>query len=166
MMEAMEENAGLIIEAVRNLLEITPPELIGDISANGIVLTGGGSSLRHLKELSQFTLQRSTRIGIPDIGFVNSIPAELKQPMYATSLGLLKHGIQVNEQEIEDDDPVGRRSASPKAESRKEKGEGKKGEGKKGGGKKTDPRPPKPPVTKNIWDSIKGFLDELTEKTS
>ncbi|MCL2739964.1 MAG: rod shape-determining protein MreB [Oscillospiraceae bacterium] len=43
MLEALEENANAITEAVRNLLEITPPELIGDISANGIVMTGGGS---------------------------------------------------------------------------------------------------------------------------
>jgi len=43
MLEALEENANAIVESVRNLLEITPPELIGDISANGIVLTGGGS---------------------------------------------------------------------------------------------------------------------------
>jgi rod shape-determining protein MreB len=30
------------------VLEITPPELVGDISTNGIVLTGGGSLLSGL----------------------------------------------------------------------------------------------------------------------
>lgn len=56
-----------------------------------IVLTGGGATLRHIKELAQFTLQKPTRIGIPEIGFL-SLSSELKHPMYSTSLGLLKHG--------------------------------------------------------------------------
>lgn len=56
-----------------------------------VVLTGGGATLKHIKELAQFTLQKPTRIGIPEIGF-SSLPPELKHPMYATSLGLLKYG--------------------------------------------------------------------------
>ena len=32
-----------ILEAVHNVLERTPPELVADISNNGIVMTGGGS---------------------------------------------------------------------------------------------------------------------------
>ena len=32
-----------IIEAVHSVLEHTPPELVSDISTNGITLTGGGS---------------------------------------------------------------------------------------------------------------------------
>ena len=51
MLEAMEENAALIVEAVKNLLEITPPELIGDISANGIVMTGGSAQIWGLDKL-------------------------------------------------------------------------------------------------------------------
>jgi len=51
MLEALEENANAITEAVRNLLEITPPELIGDISANGIVMTGGGSLVYGMDKL-------------------------------------------------------------------------------------------------------------------
>ena len=85
----------------------------------GVVLTGGGSSLRHLKELCQYTLQRNTRIGIPDIGFVNSIPSELKHPMFATSLGLLKHGIQANDDERVECD--GEKQKNRKTENRKQK---------------------------------------------
>ena len=33
------------------MLEKTPPELIGDISVNGILLTGGGSLVRGLDRL-------------------------------------------------------------------------------------------------------------------
>jgi cell division protein FtsA len=62
-----------------------------------IVLTGGGATLRHIKELAQYTLQKPTRIGIPDIGF-SALPPELKHPMYATGLGLLKYGTILNNQ--------------------------------------------------------------------
>ena len=63
----------------------------------GLVLTGGGSNLRHIKELCQYMLQMPTRIGIPDNGFAHSIPTELKQPAFSTALGLLKYGIETEE---------------------------------------------------------------------
>ena len=48
--EAMEESLLLILDAVRRALEITPPELIGDVLGNGICLTGGMARLRGLPE--------------------------------------------------------------------------------------------------------------------
>jgi rod shape-determining protein MreB len=43
--EAFEEVTERIIEAVHSVLEATPPELVADISQNGIILTGGNSQL-------------------------------------------------------------------------------------------------------------------------
>ena len=43
MMDAFEEPVERIVEAVHSVLERTPPELVADISTNGIVMTGGGS---------------------------------------------------------------------------------------------------------------------------
>jgi len=43
--EAFEEVTERIVEAVHSVLEITPPELVADISQNGIILTGGNSLL-------------------------------------------------------------------------------------------------------------------------
>ena len=43
MLEALADPAESIVMAVKAVLEKTPPELIGDISARGIVLTGGGA---------------------------------------------------------------------------------------------------------------------------
>ena len=40
---ALEEVSSAIVEAIHSVLERTPPELTGDISSNGIVMTGGGS---------------------------------------------------------------------------------------------------------------------------
>ncbi len=49
--EALQEPINAIVEAVRVVLERTPPELSADIVDKGIVLTGGGSQLRNLDVL-------------------------------------------------------------------------------------------------------------------
>ena len=46
--EALSETLDRIVEAVRQALERTPPELASDILERGIVLTGGGALLRGL----------------------------------------------------------------------------------------------------------------------
>ena len=46
--EALKEPVKEIGEALKNVLEATPPDLSGDIVENGIVLTGGGALLRGL----------------------------------------------------------------------------------------------------------------------
>ncbi|MDE7242539.1 MAG: rod shape-determining protein MreB [Oscillospiraceae bacterium] len=43
MLEAFEEPAERILESIHSVLERTPPELVADVSTNGIVMTGGGS---------------------------------------------------------------------------------------------------------------------------
>lgn len=44
--EAIGRSIKAIVEQIKTILEITPPELISDIYQRGIVLTGGGSLLR------------------------------------------------------------------------------------------------------------------------
>ncbi|MFI5052606.1 MAG: rod shape-determining protein, partial [Acidimicrobiales bacterium] len=46
--EAIQEPLRLIVGAVRDVLEETPPELAADIFDRGIVLSGGGAQLRGL----------------------------------------------------------------------------------------------------------------------
>jgi len=46
--EALSEALKEIVQALKEVLEVMPPDLAGDIVENGIVLTGGGSLLRHL----------------------------------------------------------------------------------------------------------------------
>jgi rod shape-determining protein MreB len=54
--EALAETVDIVIEAVRQALEQTPPELAADILDRGIILTGGGALLRGLdKRLRQET---------------------------------------------------------------------------------------------------------------
>lgn len=49
--KALTETAMAIYEAVHSVLELTPPELVGDISTNGIIMTGGGSLIYGLDKL-------------------------------------------------------------------------------------------------------------------
>ena len=51
MIEAFEEPTMRILEAVHSVLERTPPELVADISTNGIVMTGGGSLIWGIDKL-------------------------------------------------------------------------------------------------------------------
>ena len=50
-MEALIEPAMQIVDAVKGVLEKTPPELTADISDRGIYMTGGGSLLYGLDKL-------------------------------------------------------------------------------------------------------------------
>ena len=52
-LEALQEPALQIVDAVHNVLERTPPELAADIYDRGIVFTGGGSLLYGLDQLCQ-----------------------------------------------------------------------------------------------------------------
>ncbi len=49
--EAMSENIGEMIEAIKFTLEKTPPELASDIMESGIFLTGGGALIRGFDKL-------------------------------------------------------------------------------------------------------------------
>lgn len=51
MLTALKETADSIVAGVRDVLERTPPELIGDISLNGAILTGGGSLIKGIDQL-------------------------------------------------------------------------------------------------------------------
>lgn len=62
MPEALEEPITQIVEAICSVIERTPPELIGDILENGIVMTGGGSLLYGLNHLIANVTGVKTRV--------------------------------------------------------------------------------------------------------
>lgn len=49
--EAVREPISLVIQAVRDTLEVTPPELSADLIERGIILVGGGALLRGIDKL-------------------------------------------------------------------------------------------------------------------
>ncbi len=48
--EALSGSVGLVMEAIRDVLDETPPELVADLMETGICLAGGGSQLKGLAE--------------------------------------------------------------------------------------------------------------------
>jgi cell division protein FtsA len=58
----------------------------------GIILTGGGSQLKHLIQLTEYTTGVSARIGYPNEHLANGHIDELTRPMYATCVGLILKG--------------------------------------------------------------------------
>lgn len=62
MLEAFDEVTTRIVEAVHSVLERTPPELVADISTNGIVMTGGGSLVWGFDKLLEEKTGIETRI--------------------------------------------------------------------------------------------------------
>ncbi len=58
----------------------------------GIILTGGGSQLKHLIQLTEYTTGLNARIGLPNEHLAANHIDELKKPMYATCIGLILKG--------------------------------------------------------------------------
>ena len=63
----------------------------------GIVLTGGGAQLKHIKQLVEYVTGMDTRIGYPNEHLANANDEEISSPQYATSVGLLMKAIESKE---------------------------------------------------------------------
>ncbi len=54
--DAISQSVSVLVDGVKEILETTPPEVVGDIMKGGIILSGGGALLRGLDTLLQSTL--------------------------------------------------------------------------------------------------------------
>ena len=64
----------------------------------GIVLTGGGSQIRNLKQLVAFVTGKETRIGLPNEHLGTESVDKVVSPMYSTGVGLVLKGFEYAEQ--------------------------------------------------------------------
>ncbi len=60
----------------------------------GIVLTGGGSKLKHIRQLTEYVTGMDVRIGYSNEHIVGAKADEINGPEYATSVGLLMKGLE------------------------------------------------------------------------
>ena len=59
----------------------------------GIVLTGGGSQLKHLKQLVEYVTGMDTRVGYPSEHLAGNTIDSVSSPLFATSVGLLMNAL-------------------------------------------------------------------------
>ncbi|MEN8765508.1 MAG: cell division protein FtsA [Wenyingzhuangia sp.] len=71
----------------------------------GIVLTGGGAQVKHLKQLVEYITGMDTRIGYPNEHLAGGSDESLSSPVFATAVGLLMKGLEnIKKEELEDPD--------------------------------------------------------------
>lgn len=88
-----------IIEArMQEIIELVHNEVIKSGYVNklvgGIVITGGGSQLRHAQKLFQYMTGMDTRVGHPNEYLGKTKVEVAKSPMYATTVGLVIAGFR------------------------------------------------------------------------
>lgn len=95
--EVSLKNLAYIIEArMSEIMELVYAEIyrmgLHDKLSAGIVLTGGGSQLQNLEQLTEYITGLDTRIGYPNQHLGKSRIEAVKSPMYATTVGLVLSG--------------------------------------------------------------------------
>src|SRR5690606_37067928 len=60
----------------------------------GIVLTGGGAQLKHIKQLVEYITGMDTRIGYPNEHLAGNSSEEISSPLYATAVGLVMNSLE------------------------------------------------------------------------
>lgn len=60
--EAIIKSLRVLVDSIKDILEITPPELVADIHERGVLLSGGGSLLRGIDQLISRALEIPVRL--------------------------------------------------------------------------------------------------------
>jgi cell division protein FtsA len=132
----------------------------------GIVITGGGAQLKHLKQLVEYVTGMDTRVGYPNEYLAGETDKEIASPLYATAVGLVMDGLErkvfeKEERELAEEEPLGVNAEQPEetAADQNTEGEGDSDE------EPSIPEQPKQParpsrnVVEKWFDKLKEFLD-------
>jgi cell division protein FtsA len=117
----------------------------------GIVLTGGGSQLKHLKQLVEYITGMDTRVGYPNEHLAGESDKEITSPLFATSVGLVMDGLQRIDKQIAEN------SLENTQEDIQETIDQDKGN--EESTKPPKPKPPGPSFLENLTIRLKEFLD-------
>ena len=86
----------------------------------GIVLTGGGSQLKHLKQLVEYITGMDTRVGYPSEHLAGDTQESVSSPLFATAVGLLMNALEHNTFEVEEPtEPNAENEEQPEVEQTK-----------------------------------------------
>ena len=101
--EVSLKNLAYIIEArMSEIVELVYAEIyrmgLQDQLSAGIVLTGGGSQLQNLEQLTEYLTGLDTRIGYPNQHLGKGKIEAVKSPMHATGVGLVLAGYQAEDE--------------------------------------------------------------------
>lgn len=89
--------AGIISARMTEIIELIDYEIINSglkkKLIGGIVVTGGGAQLKHIKQLFEYVTGMDTRVGLPTEHLANTNELEkLASPIYSTGIGLVLTG--------------------------------------------------------------------------
>ncbi|PCH94114.1 MAG: cell division protein FtsA [Bacteroidetes bacterium] len=96
------KNLAHIIQArMQEILEYVDHEIknsgFRDKLIAGIVLTGGGSQLKHISQLCEYITGMGTRVGYPNQHLANGEVDNVTSPMFSTGVGLVIKGFEAQE---------------------------------------------------------------------
>ncbi len=103
--EISMKNLSSIIQArMEEILEevyfqIKASRFLGKLTG-GIVLTGGGSQLKYIKQLVEYVTGLEARIGLPTEHLVKDASSRFKHPMFATGIGLVEKAHKMEFREL------------------------------------------------------------------
>ena len=113
----------------------------------GIVLTGGGSQLKHLKQLVEYVTGMDTRVGYPNEHLAGDTDKNVTSPLYATAVGLVMDGLsKIEKNTIDNSEPENSNEGDSMTESNQE-----------GDSNENEKKPEKTKIKRE------SFLDKLTK---
>ena len=111
----------------------------------GIVLTGGGSQLKHIKQLVEYITGMDTRVGYPNEHLAGDTDKDVTIPLFATAVGLVLDGLKRFEKDINEKVGVKETSSEDAAENESEQ--------------ESEVRKERPPFLEAFKDKLTEFLD-------
>lgn len=99
--------AGIINARMSEIFEYVDYELrmsgYKDKLSAGIVMTGGGSMMKHSQQLMSLVTGKETRIGLPNKHLTGNEGQKIANPLFATGVGLVMMGVDTKKEELESD---------------------------------------------------------------